>query len=191
MFAYDKNSMEAMTGPAREIFEQWISFFPTAPLFGVEWRFADSVRKYPVDLAMFTPGFNMFAGFPSAETAKPAARKPRPATPQAKPDPVEAAVVVKAAPAKIHKTEKSSAEPATNPADGSAPAVKDGGSVEQIRGIGPRLAAELAGMGITTIAQIAALSKAELTRIDARLTTIKGRCFRDDWVGQAKALMAD
>ena len=45
-------------------------------------------------------------------------------------------------------------------------------------------------MGITTVAQIAALKAKELADIDAKLTTIKGRCYRDDWVGQAKAMLA-
>ena len=49
----------------------------------------------------------------------------------------------------------------------------DGGSVEQIRGIGPKLAAELGEMGVATIADVAALSKNDLARIDAKLTTIK------------------
>ncbi|HET7410604.1 MAG TPA: hypothetical protein VFJ13_10420, partial [Paracoccaceae bacterium] len=30
--------------PGKDAFEFWISFFPTAPMFGVEWRFADMMH---------------------------------------------------------------------------------------------------------------------------------------------------
>ena len=30
----------------------------------------------------------------------------------------------------------------------------------------------------------------DLEIVDASLTSFKGRCYRDDWVGQAKALLA-
>ncbi|HUS55365.1 MAG TPA: hypothetical protein VMY41_15350 [Thermohalobaculum sp.] len=39
------------------------------------------------------------------------------------------------------------------------------------------------------LSQIANFSKRDLTRIDKKLTAFKGRCFRDDWVGQAKAIV--
>ena len=172
MFAYDKNAMDAMAGPARELFEQWISFFPTAPLFGVEWRFAKGAQAFPTDLGPFMPDFKMFTDYASVMPENPWV------TPRAAARAVSVEVGETSAAPDV-------AETATAPA-----AENNGGSVEQIRGIGPRLAAELAEMGITTVAQIAALSSVELSRIDSRLTSIKGRCFRDDWVGQAKALMA-
>lgn len=191
MFAYDEKSMEALAAPAREMFEQWISFFPTAPLFGVEWRFADGVNVFPGDLNMLMPGVAMFSGYMPAKSAKSAATRPAKARlprKAAKPEAKEQAVAVEKAPASA----PDAAPKAAKSTDSEAPRtpVNDGGSVDQIRGIGPRLSTELAGMGITTVAQIAALSRSELAKIDAELTSIKGRCFRDDWVGQAKALLA-
>lgn len=37
------NPLETWMKPGQEAFRFWISFFPTAPLFGVEWRFATMV----------------------------------------------------------------------------------------------------------------------------------------------------
>ncbi len=59
--------------------------------------------------------------------------------------------------------------------------------LEQIRGIGPVLKRRLNDLGITTFAQIAAFSEADLERIDAVLDS-KGRIAREEWVEQAKAL---
>ncbi|MDH3639878.1 MAG: 50S ribosomal protein L21, partial [Gammaproteobacteria bacterium] len=57
----------------------------------------------------------------------------------------------------------------------------------EINGIGPVIVAKLEGLGITTFAQIAALTEADIARLDEELN-FKGRIERDDWVGQAKQL---
>jgi predicted flap endonuclease-1-like 5' DNA nuclease len=59
--------------------------------------------------------------------------------------------------------------------------------LELIRGIGPVLKARLNKLGITTFAQIAAFSEADLQRIDEVLD-FKGRIVRERWVEQANAL---
>lgn len=59
--------------------------------------------------------------------------------------------------------------------------------LERIRGIGPVLKQRLNGLGITTFAQIATFTDAELARIDEVLD-FKGRIAREGWVEQAKAL---
>jgi predicted flap endonuclease-1-like 5' DNA nuclease len=59
--------------------------------------------------------------------------------------------------------------------------------LERIRGVGPVLRARLNKLGITTFAQIAAFSEADLERIDEVLD-FKGRIVREGWVEQAKAL---
>jgi len=56
-----------------------------------------------------------------------------------------------------------------------------------ISGVGPALAKKLNGAGITSYAQIAALSEADVAQLDKSLNC-KGRIKRDDWVGQAKKL---
>ena len=57
-----------------------------------------------------------------------------------------------------------------------------------ISGIGPALEQKLKAAGITSIAQIAALKKADIDELDARIAA-RGRIARDEWVKQAKALL--
>lgn len=59
--------------------------------------------------------------------------------------------------------------------------------LKQISGIGPKLEQVLNGRGIFRFADIAALSKADVERLDSELG-LAGRGVRDDWIGQAKAL---
>ncbi len=59
--------------------------------------------------------------------------------------------------------------------------------LKHISGIGPKLEQVLNGRGIFRFADIAALSKADVERLDSELG-LAGRGVRDDWIGQAKAL---
>ena len=52
-------------------------------------------------------------------------------------------------------------------------------------GIGPKLAASLAQLGVTRFAEIAAWGPKELADFDVKLS-LKGRAERDAWVAQAK-----
>ncbi|PVM91158.1 phasin PhaH [Caulobacter endophyticus] len=54
-------------------------------------------------------------------------------------------------------------------------------------GIGPKLAASLADLGVTRFSQIAAWSADELDSFD-KLLSLKGRAERDAWIAQAKRL---
>jgi predicted flap endonuclease-1-like 5' DNA nuclease len=74
---------------------------------------------------------------------------------------------------------------ATPPAP--APLASD---IMQLKGLGPKLAATLAGLGITRVEQIAAMSPAELDALDAQLGTFRGRPARDRWAEQARLLAA-
>ena len=58
----------------------------------------------------------------------------------------------------------------------------------RIKGVGPKLVALLASLGVTRFAQIAAWDEAEIDRIDAQLTPFEGRIRRDSWVEQANFL---
>lgn len=60
----------------------------------------------------------------------------------------------------------------------------------RIKGVGPKLAAQLGELGVSTFAQIAAWSEADIDRIDAQLGRFQGRIRRDSWVEQAKLLAA-
>ena len=74
------------------------------------------------------------------------------------------------------------AEAAVQPA-----AVAQPDDLKAISGVGPKLEKVLNRSGISTYAQLAALTEAEIADLDARLG-LSGRIGRDDWVGQAAAL---
>ena len=57
-----------------------------------------------------------------------------------------------------------------------------------ISGIGPKVEQVLNGMGISRYADIAGWSAEDMARVDGEIG-FSGRIERDDWVGQAKALM--
>jgi predicted flap endonuclease-1-like 5' DNA nuclease len=54
-------------------------------------------------------------------------------------------------------------------------------------GVGPKLAAALAELGVTSFAQIAAWTAEDVARFDTALA-LKGRAGRDAWVAQARRL---
>ena len=111
------------------------------------------------------------AGVPAGgATTEPAATTPA-ATPAPTPTPTPA---------------PASASASAAPASASAPA--GGDDLTRIKGLGPKLSATLHGAGVTSFAQIAAWSDADIDRIDAQLGRFQGRIRRDDWVGQAKLL---
>ena len=60
----------------------------------------------------------------------------------------------------------------------------------RIKGLGPKLAATLAELGVTSFSQIADWSDTDIDRIDAQLGRFQGRIRRDDWVAQARLLEA-
>ncbi|NTJ64030.1 5' DNA nuclease [Agrobacterium rhizogenes] len=111
---------------------------------------------------------------------KPAVAAPKAATATAK----KTAKVEVAAPAAAKKVEVA-AKPAS--ARGRKVAEK-ADDLKRISGVGPKLEQVLNGRGIKRFADIAVWSDADVERIDAELG-FDGRIRRDDWVGQAKALL--
>ena len=92
--------------------------------------------------------------------ARPEPVAPEPVAPQpVRPEPVQA--------------------PATDPADTP---------VTMLKGLGPKLEARLAALGITTVGQLASLSPAEAASLDAQLGPFTGRMARDRWLEQARLL---
>lgn len=61
--------------------------------------------------------------------------------------------------------------------------------ISLIGGIGPKILKGLNEMGITTFAQIAGWTEADVERIETELKQ-KGRVAREEWIEQAKELMA-
>jgi large subunit ribosomal protein L21 len=88
--------------------------------------------------------------------------------------------------AKPAKAEKKKAEAkAEAPAK---PAKAEGGDdLKQLSGVGPALEKKLHEAGVTTFAQIAAWTEADIAEMDEKLN-FKGRIEREGWVEQAKKL---
>ena len=155
--AHAENIFETYANSTKTAFDYWISFFPTAPMFGVEWRYGefvatDSAAVAEVDETVEVTEIDVNA---SAEVAEEI-------------ETVEATVE-------------------TPELFTTAPEVID--PLTHIKGVGPGLEKQLHGLGIYTFAQLADLNDAQLAWLDENLMTVKGRCIRDDWSGQAKALM--
>jgi large subunit ribosomal protein L21 len=70
-----------------------------------------------------------------------------------------------------------------------APAAEFNDDVTLIGGIGPALEKKLAALDITSLKQIADWSAADIERVDSELA-FKGRIEREEWVQQAKDLIA-
>ena len=210
--------------PGTEAFRFWVSLWPTAPIFGETWIFAEMARDVTKASTESVDNAIDAATAVASETlrdAEAAIEAPVVAleaiaeetldlqsvniTEEDTAEPVElieveapvANVVEFAAPKAVEPemiAETVAAEAVETPAVtapanlfAAAPAAAD--DLKQIKGIGPSLERQLNGLGIYTLEQLSGYSEAELTWIDDNLNSFKGRCFRDDWVGQAKALL--
>ena len=69
-------------------------------------------------------------------------------------------------------------------------AADDSDDLTRIKGLGPKIATLLRGLGVTRFDQIAAWSEADIARIDPQLGTFQGRIARDNWIEQARYLSA-
>jgi predicted flap endonuclease-1-like 5' DNA nuclease len=206
-----------MPSPGKQInpMQYWISFWPQAPFFGVEWRFA---KMFP-GVTWFNPADTLGkmaaagvaeavkateeAGAAAVKAQEEAAATLAGMTVQAMESAVAAVEattgVIESAAAEAMETAAEAA--ATGPeaaADGTPflpPAVlydiapPDADDLRQIKGVGPKLAEMLNAMGIYRFEQIAGFSEANLAWVDQNLTAFRGRPLRDDWVAQAKALI--
>ena len=95
---------------------------------------------------------------------------------------VPASAVAAATPAKPAK--KAAAPKAETKTE--APAA-GGDDLKQLSGVGPALEKKLLDAGITTFAQIAAWTEADVAAMDEKLS-FKGRIEREGWIDQAKEL---
>lgn len=89
---------------------------------------------------------------------------------------VKKAVVPKAAPgSKVEAPKKTRVKAKTN-------------DLKRISGVGPKVEELLHKAGVKTFADIAGWTSDEVARIDRELG-LEGRILRDDWIGQAQALL--
>ena len=106
--------------------------------------------------------------------------------------PVKKAKKTKAAPVKAKSGAAPKAEAKEEAPKAAKPAAKkaakgDGDDLSAISGVGPVIVGKLHAEGITTFAQIAAWTDADVEAIEEKLS-FKGRVGREDWIAQAKDL---
>lgn len=70
-----------------------------------------------------------------------------------------------------------------------APSAQAADDLTQIKGIGAVISAKLRTLGFTSYKQIAALSDADIEKINSELN-FKGRIEREQWVQQAQEILA-
>lgn len=118
---------------------------------------------------------------PAPQATDPASDLPAATDPIAD-EPIAASAPLDAAPAQ----EAASAPVAPAPVSAD-PA---GAPVSTLKGLGPKLAARLGELGISTVGQVAALSPEQAAALDAQLGPFAGRMERDRWIEQARFLAA-
>ncbi|PKP99702.1 MAG: hypothetical protein CVT74_07115 [Alphaproteobacteria bacterium HGW-Alphaproteobacteria-13] len=113
--------------------------------------------------------------------AEPAARVAEPAKPlePARPD------IVAAEPARFKPAEPAAPPPPPPPVAPAPAAAASADNLQLLKGVGPKLAALLNGLGITSFRQIADWTDTDIAAIDAQLGAFQGRIARDNLVDQA------
>lgn len=149
----------------------------------------DTVKKIDgTEVPLVAPWLGKGASRPEAATGGPG---PQPA-PGAGAVADSSGITVEEAPAMSKAKPVSTGELPVHARPAFLETARDGGpdDLTLIRGIGPKLAGMLHGMGIHHFDQIAGWTAAELAWVDANLEGFRGRASRDDWVGQARNLTA-
>lgn len=129
------------------------------------------------------------AAKPKIVAAEPARFKPRdPAPAPAVPVPAPPPAAAAPPPAPKPEPEPAAAIPAepAAPPPTAKPAKAD--NLQLLKGIGPKLAGLLNGLGVTSFQQVAAWTAADIATIDAQLGAFQGRIARDNIVDQATYL---
>jgi predicted flap endonuclease-1-like 5' DNA nuclease len=128
------------------------------------------------------------------EAPAPEPLAPEPLAPEPLADePIAAAAALDASPAALASDIAAPVEPAPvpEPAPAPAPAAPAADDLTRMKGVGPRLADRLNTVGITSFAQLAALTPEEADALDAQLGDFQGRIHRDRWIEQASFLAKD
>ena len=121
--------------------------------------------------------------------AKPVAKKAKAEkAPKAKAEKVEEAKAEKAPKAKAEKAKAQAAPKAKVAKPTPTASIPD--NLELIKGLGPKVNTLLKGLGVTSFAQVAGWTAADVAEIDPKLGAFAGRITRDNWIDQAQLLSA-
>ncbi|VVT20317.1 conserved hypothetical protein [Sphingomonas sp. EC-HK361] len=186
------------TGTLTTIHLAWIAVFAVLVVLGLIYgarlkrqrRQAQKIEEARIEDAAAEPDDPRLVIDPDATTtasaeSAPVREEPEASLPEPYPladEPVAAAEPAGAAPATIANSEPA---PLPTAAGRSADA-----PVTTLKGLGPKVAARLGELGITTVGQIAALDDAQADALDAELGAFRGRMARDRWIEQARFLAA-
>lgn len=200
--AQQENAFEAYAQTGKAMFDYWVSFFPTAPFFGVEWRYGEFVMPDMTSTDMTSTDVTEDVA-ETVDLAEPATADAEEVVEAVAEAPVEAvaepeetveepaaeasAEEVSAEEASVAEEDVEDASAATPMLYSEAPAEID--DLTAIKGVGPGLETQLHNLGIYKFEQLASFDDAQMEWLDANLKAIKGRCIRDDWAGQAKAFL--
>src|SRR3546814_1125196 len=116
---------------------------------------------------------------PDIVAAEPAFKKV--ATPPPAPAPAPVAETSPPAATPLPVAEPAAPPPAPAPATGKAD------NLQLLKGVGPKLATLLQGLGVTRFEQIAAWTDADIAAIDPQLGNFSGSITRANWVDQARS----
>lgn len=125
---------------------------------------------------------------PEPTPAAPSAPVPEPVAIAAMPEPVAASTPVAPAPADVTPEAKANAV-GSRPVGLDRPRTGGADDLKRINGIGPTNEKKLNALGVWHFDQIAAWDDAQVRWVGTYLA-FPGRIEREDWVGQAKAIMA-
>ena len=147
---------------------------PAEPKKPLEAAKPDIVKAEP---ARFKPKEAAPASLPPVPGAPPTASD-MPAEPTVPPAPVaQAPEPEPAAPPPVAPAPPAEAAP--------APAAAKADNLQLLKGVGPKMATLLGGLGVTSFAEIAAWTDADIAAIDPQLGAFQGRIARDNIVDQA------
>lgn len=125
---------------------------------------------------------------PAAQQGAPAATPLREEPPVESPPPVAEPVTLVSGAETIVVTPMPEARPEAGPEAATGARAAGPDNLLLLKGVGPKLNTLLAELGVTSFAQIAAWTDADIAAIDGRLGNFKGRPVRDQWVDQASYL---
>jgi predicted flap endonuclease-1-like 5' DNA nuclease len=173
-----------------------LAVFALLVIAAIVWGARLKARRKAAERHIASHNEDVVAAAPEARVeAPPVARRAEDMTPVATArDPLADEPIAAAAPLDAAPAVEAVSAPAPAPAPISAPAPAGespaDAPVGTLKGLGPKLTARLAELGITTVGQVAALSDDEAMRLDAQLGPFAGRITRDRWIEQARFLAA-